>query len=220
MRNLIFGLLILGIFVSQCKSEEGNSPKYIFNGRIFNATDNSSPLGLPITLKAHNLADGLTKYKEEILGKAFTDSSGRFSISYKHSDLSYIDLSSQFFNYTDMPLLNKNIDTTFFRSTKGTICFNLFSDNPLTKYDTLYIGMPPLEKGQGAYIGKLPGPLSKAENFKFRTLKSTGGIQYFWAIGRIQWDKVIYFSDKFSQNKLSISMRGDPFIDTIKLKYR
>lgn len=214
MKNLIFGLLILGLFVSRCKSEEGNSPTYTFKGRIFNATDNSAPIGLLITLKANNLADGLTKYKEEILGNTVTDSFGRFTISYKHSDLLYINLSSQFFIYPDMPLLNKNIDTTFYRSTNGTLIYRFIADNPLLSGDTLYFTTPHMQTKQ-----IIIGPKSAQEIYEYKGVGPTSTKGY-WGIGRKSFDAVFTQPGKYPNQVFFYVFRYDPYVDSVTIKYR
>ena len=176
-------------------------------------------MGLAVTLQATSSPDLFTKFKKEILGTAITDSMGRFSITYKKTNLPILTLMSQYFTHENLPI-NKNIDTVFYISNYGTLIFVLTADIPLKNQDTLYLGIPPFKLNQTENIVKLSGPFSPQEVIKFRLIVENGGIQHFWAIGRSQWDSVTYFPHKYLGNKLQISMRGDPYVDTIKIKYR
>lgn len=214
MKKLIYSLLILGLFISHCKPEENDLPSYTFKGRIFNATEQTVPKGLQITLKAHNLADGLTKYKEEILGTAITDTLGRFSITYRRSNLLYITLSSQFFIYPDLPLLNRNIDTTFYRSTKGTLIYRFIADDPLLSGDTLYFTTPHMQTLQ-----LIIGPKSAQEIYAYKGIGPTTTKGY-WGIGKKSFDAAFAQPSKYPNQVFYYVFRYDPYVDSVTIKYR
>jgi len=216
MKRVIFILFFI-LLLDSCKDEEP-LPTYTFKGQFINATENTVPVGLKVTLEASSGPNALN-FQTQILGSAVTDSMGRFAITYTKTKLPVLRLLSQFYTYTGLPI-NQNVDTIFYKSSKGTLVFVFTANYPLKNTDTLYLGLPPFEQGQNVSIVKLPGPFSTKEIVKYRTLKEEGGIQYFWAIGRTQWDSATFFSHKYPKNRLDIFMRGDPFIDTIRIKYR
>ena len=219
MRPLLYGLTLSLVVLTNCKPQEDSTPQFTFKGQILNATTNEVPVGLSVTLQATSSPDLFTKFKKEILGTAITDSMGRFSITYKKTSLPILTLLSQFLTYNDLPI-NKNVDTIFYRSTKGTISFILTAINPLKIEDTLYLAIPALDIGKDVTFEKISGPFPQKKIIQYRTLTDRGSLQYFWAIGYTQWDSVMRFSHLYSKNKLIYNMRGDPYIDTIKIKYR
>ena len=219
MRLIFFGLVISAVILTNCKPNEDTTPMFTFRAQILNATTNEVPVGLAVTLQASTFPDGLTKFKKEILGTAITDSMGMFTITYNKTSLPILTLLSQFLTYNNLPI-NKNVDTIFYRSTKGKIVFILTSGNPLEVEDTLYIAIPALDIGKDITIEKISGPFPQEKIIQYRTLTDRGSLQYFWAIGYTQWDSVMRFSHLYSKNKLIYNMRGDPYIDTIKIKYR
>ena len=219
MRLLLYCLVFSVLFICNCKSDEESVPEFTFKGQYIDVINNKVPVGLAVTLQATSSPDLLTKFKKELLGTATTDSMGRFSITYKKTNLPILTLMSQYFTHENLPI-NKNIDTVFYISNYGTLIFVLTADIPLKNQDTLYLGIPPFKLNQSENIVKLSGPFSPKEIIKFRLILENGGIQHFWAIGRSQWDSVTYFPHKYAGNKLQISMRGDPYADTIRLKYR
>lgn len=217
MRPLLYGLIISSVVLTNCKPQEDSTPQFTFKGQILNATTNEVPVGLSVTLQATSSPDLFTKFKKEILGTAITDSMGRFSITYKKTSLPILTLLSQFLTYNDLPI-NKNVDTIFYRSTKGTLVYKLISDSPLLLNDTLYFTLPD-EEGKNWYDYAISGPLSKTEIFKFRTSK-TRGIQGAWGLGKVNYNDVGYHPEKHQNQLFIFNMQGDPFIDTIKIKNR
>ena len=209
MRLLLYGLTLSLVVLTNCKPQEDSTPQFTFKGQIFNATTNEVPVGLAVTLQATSSPDLFTKFKKEILGTAITDSMGRFSITYKKTSLPILTLLSQFLTYNDLPI-NKNVDTIFYRSTKGTLVYKLISSFPLTNMDTLYLDVPPIDLGKSWQIYKISGLLLNEKIINFRTLK-TVNFNTSWALG---------YSNKFKDHYIGLGMRGDPYIDTIKIKYR
>ena len=218
MRLLLYGLTLSLVVLTNCKPQEDSTPQFTFKGQIFNATTNEVPVGLAVTLQATSSPDLFTKFKKEILGTAITDSMGRFSITYKKTSLPILTLLSQFLTYNDLPI-NKNVDTIFYRSTKGTLVYKLISSFPLTNMDTLYLDVPPIDLGKSWQIYKISGLLLNEKIINFRTLK-TVNFNTSWALGYSQYDSIHWYPNKFKDHYIGLGMRGDPYIDTIKIKYR
>ncbi len=217
MRLIFFGLVISAVILTNCKPNEDTTPMFTFRAQILNATTNEVPVGLAVTLQASTFPDGLTKFKKEILGTAITDSMGMFTITYKKTSLPILTLLSQFLTYNNLPI-NKNVDTIFYRSTKGTLVFLLTADTPLTANDTLFIGTPADEGGGGA-IRTVTGPLPSKYFVKYHCVASNG-TESFWNIGWATYQYKSYNRHQYKNQVLSYYMTGDPYTDTIKIKYR
>jgi len=157
------------------------------------------------------------------LGSGRTDSTGFFSMTYTEPDISNhpsIQITGGNFQLSNIPL-NKNIDSTFYLSTMGSIKIYLKPTIPLSNTDTVFFGRT-IINAQGDVAGVEVDTILHTVDGYFKTFRTYPPlITIFIARG---WKNFGYsFQDgKFhstSVKSLGIHLTGDPYIDSTTITY-
>ena len=227
MRKLFF-LIVLGVLGS-CKDNcpdpngtgsngtgntGGTGTEYTIKGKLLNGTT-MEPInpGMEMTLIAQN--NGLAVKREE-LGTCKIQDDGSFELKYLYSEVAAISTAfmrfeSQFYISEYLPR-NQSLDTILYESTLGTVVLVI---NRSESKNRVYF----------AYrIAKdsLVSDSSDTNESRFISVRSEMpgfGVYYDTAQLDIRkddlWGNVVYGDPM----QASIKMRGDPFIDTLRIQY-
>lgn len=201
-----------------CKPKPtGPKPTYTIKGKVMNGTTGAVYANQAISASVHTRDPGSIGGKGADLGSGQTDDQGNFILSYTQTDINYdyaaITIASNFFILGNIQV-NKNIDSTFYLSTMGSLRINLNTKNPLSSTDTLFIG---IGKFNGIEIDTITKPL----NGYLKTIKAPTPSLTFY-VGR-GWQDLHYDSKRNTfipgAHWSSFNITGDPYIDTATINY-
>lgn len=212
MKYLALINIIFMLTITSCEFEnEVNITKHTINGKIINVNNPTQFVGKKLYLESQysSLFEGTII--ETIAETIVTDSSS-FEFIYESSPGTSLYIKCyELPNFLRSVSVNQNITPTFYISDSATLVLNLYSDNLLKTNDTLYLKyIRPSVNKPDTFL--LIGPITNNYKLPFRGY-NYGGYNFSWGVGYND------FRANGNRRHKNFALTGDPFIDTVELKY-
>jgi hypothetical protein len=211
--------IIIAIFLIGCRSNIP-SPTFTIKGRLLNGTTGKPFVNMNIHGTVFNKFPG----GSHNAGSTTTDSSGRFTIKYSQFSTNNSPkmslITDSFGKYIDSIPLNRNIDSTFFISTLGTLKIILNKLSNIGQGDTLFISIPIWTVAGGFEPITIDTLVNPQNGFYKNVRMATFSSQIFSAVGSKNFG---YYKALqgfgLSAQKTSFKVSGDPFIDNVTINF-
>lgn len=228
MNTKIITLIIIILAAWGCKDDcptpdqpttgNGGSTKkshYTLSGKIINGTYNT-PVNPGMKLELRVNYQGMFDFQTEELGNTTIQPDGSFSITYPHSKLAESYGANMRLEGGNMTIeylpKNRDVDTILYRSTWGTVQLQLIDIEPFNKIYFAY------RVSNDSLISD-SSDINESKFTNIRCVMPGFGVYYDYSPLDIRkddrWGGVVYGQPKIA----SISLRGDPFIDTLRIEY-
>lgn len=213
MKNIKYYIFIIVLaFIYSCEFQENiNIVQYNITGKIINVNNPTQFDGKNLYLESsyYSATEGTVR---ETIAETVVSDSGKFEINYESAPGNSLTIRCiEFIDFNKSVPINKNITPVFYVSDSATLFINFTTNNTISSNDTLYIRYtrPSINE---PVIEYLVGPLSNSFNITYRGY-NYGSYNFTYGRG---------LNDLKNNGHLRYKnyiLKGDPFIDSVVLKY-